>query len=386
MPRTLIAQTNEVDEADLAMIDLMAQLDLDNNLLANSVGLLFGDLDQFHPDLLSALSSRLPFDLIGINSSLSSGPSQKEDYYLLNLMVLTSDDLNIMAALSEDIGQAGLDSIDALYRDLASRMTGRPKLILMFGSRQSGNFRAGRAVSRLDAISGGTPIFGCLSGDFDSIDSKGFLVHNGQKYMDRFAIVMIDGPIKPKFSIFRVPENKRLKHKAIITSCSGNLIKEINGLPALDYLSGLGFIIDQKVGFSATIPMIVENHQADFWSPMVLVSRTDCNYVVCSQDVEVNSTLGLGGLDETDVLKSAGELADELKWEQFGFCLIHSCQARHLSLGLDYLGEIERMRSSLSDLLPYTLSYTGGEICPCPDKRNKLTNSYHSMSLSCLRF
>jgi hypothetical protein len=131
----------------------------------------------------------------------------------------------------------------------------------------------------------------------------------------------------------------------------------------------------------------VEHPNAGFWEPVLIQKLLGDNLdVVCTQDVEVYSTLGLAGLDDFDIVKMAGDLADELKWEQFNFCLINSCQSRHIILGLDYLGEIERIRSSLSNLLPYAVSYSGGEICPRLVDQRSMVNSFHSLSLSCCRF
>jgi hypothetical protein len=385
MPKTIIAQTNEVDEADIAMIDILAQLDLDNNLKSNSVGFLFGDVSQFDPELLPALANRMPFDIIGVNSPISTGPNHKDEYNLLTLMVFTSDDVSIACGLSDDFGTNGPDSIKDLYVRLAAKLDNTPKLILLFGSRQSTKFHPDRVIDRLDSVAK-CPIFGCLGCDLDVIMEKGYLIHNGQMYMDRMAMVLIDGPIKPRFSLYMIPENKWLKRKAIITCCEGNVIKEINGLPAIDYLTTLGLKVGSKSEFAYNVPLIMENHSAGYSEPVLMLQQEGDDSVICTQDVEENSTLGLAGLDDTDVIKSAGDLADELKWEHFDFCLIHSCQGRHISLGLDYLSEIDRIRTSLSNIIPYTFSYSGGEICPRIEGQKGSTNSFHSLSLACCRF
>jgi hypothetical protein len=289
------------------------------------------------------------------------------------------------SGLSEDLGSASLDSVDQLYRDLAGRLNSQAKLIICFGSRQSDNFHVDRTLSRLNEVSNSVPIFGALGGDFDSLLTRGFLFYNGVKYMDRVAMVLIEGNLKPKFSLFRLPENKILKRKAIVTSAEGNIIKRINDLSALDYLTTLGLVLNRKVEFSNNIPLIVEDHQRGYWLPLLITSQIK-DYIVCTQDVTVNSTLGLGSLDDTDVLKSAASLTDELKWEKFDFCLIHSCQGRHTALSLDYLGEIEKIRSALNDFAPYMFCYTSGELCPISIAEREPFNCSHSLSLACCRF
>ncbi|MDR2368669.1 MAG: FIST C-terminal domain-containing protein [Deltaproteobacteria bacterium] len=386
MPRTIIAQTSEIDEADVAMVDIMAQLDLANNLQANSVGFLFGDSSLFDRGLLPALSKRLPFDVVGINTNLTSGPNQQADYSLLTLMVLTGDDIRVATGLSGEFGPSDPDSITDLYRNVASKLENPPKLAIMFGSRQSQVFHPDRLIARLNESFGDCPIFGALGSDLDPSVDNAYMFYNGQKYMERATLVMIDGPIDPRFSFYTIPAHKFLKRKATITSCSGNIIDEINGLPAMDYLSTLGLIVDNNPAFTFNVPLVVGNPRASFWEPMLIVRQTDTGSLVCTQDVEKNSTLGLAAIDDTDVVKSAGELADELKWEAFDFCLIHSCQGRHIAMGLNYLGEIERIRSSLGGLFPYSVSYSGGEICPRVMDRNGPVNGFHTLSLTCCRF
>jgi hypothetical protein len=386
MLRTLIAQTNEIDESDVAMINIMAQLDMDNNLMSNSIGFLFGDMALLNDDFLPALSQRLPFEVIGLNSNLTAGTGLKEDYSLLTLMVLTSDEVNIATGLSEDFSVRPEKSVEDLHREVAARLGRPPKLIILLCSRQSFNFHPSRIVKRLKAIVGDCPIFGTLACDLDSMPDNGFMAYNGVKHMDRLAMVMLDGPIAPKFSLYRIQANKFLKRKAIITSSDGNIIKKINGLWAVDYLSSIGFKVEHNDYFTFNVPLVVENPETGFWEPHLIVSVVGSKWVACTHDVDENSTLGLAAMDDSDVIKTAGDLADELKWENFNFCLINSCMGRQISLGLDYLGEIERLRASLSSGMPFALTYSGGEICPIRGTSHGQINAFHTLALTCCRF
>ncbi|MDR2301339.1 MAG: hypothetical protein LBF38_04785 [Deltaproteobacteria bacterium] len=386
MPRTIIAQTNEVDDAQVAVEDLLTQLAPDTNLSANSVGFIFGDTTVLDPDLLPALSESVNFDIVGVNSNVSAGPLHKKEFSYLTLMVLTGEDIRISTALSEDFGQINHEAIIDLYRSAASKLDNPPKLAYLLGSRQSSVFHPDRLVTSLNTVVGDCPVFGALGCDLESILKHGCLIHNGQKYMNRAALVLFDGPIKPKFSIYKLPENKFLKRKAIVTSCTENVIEEINGIPAIAYLATLGLVIDKEMDFSYTVPLIVEHPDAGYWEPILILKQKSGGHVICTRDIRKNSTLGLAGYDEFDVIKSAADLAEELRWEAFDFCLIHSCQGRHISLGLDYMAEINRFRNILSQMTPYSLSYTGGEICPRIGDQKGPPNGFHSLSLTCCRF
>jgi hypothetical protein len=386
MHRTLIAQTNEVDDAQLAVDDLLAQLALERNLSSNCVGFIFGDTSVFDPELLPALSARVNFDIIGFNSNVSSGPSHKFEFNYLTLMVITGDDLKISTVLSDDFANTHHEAIIDLYRKAASKLDNPPKLVYLLGSRQSSYFHPDRVMASLNSVVGDCPVFGALGCDLDSILKNGYLIYNGKKYLNRAALVLFDGPIRPKFSLFKIPENKFLKSKAIITSCKDNVIEEINGLPAIDYLGTLGLVIEKEMDFSFSVPLIMEHPDAGFWEPILILKQKNGGHVICTKDVRINSTLGLAGFDEFDVMKTANDLAEELRWETFNCCLIHSCQGRYISLGLDYMAEINRFRNILSQMTPYSISYTGGEICPRIGDEKGPVNGFHTLSLTCCRF
>ncbi|MDR0356369.1 MAG: hypothetical protein LBJ64_11660 [Deltaproteobacteria bacterium] len=384
MTRTLFAQTNEVDEPDLAMIELIAQLELDNNLQKNAIGLIFGDFAQTAPGFLTALNERLPFDVVGVSAALSISPKIMEDYCLLTLVVLTSDECQFVTGLSEDIDEHGVECLEDLYGQLAGGLGDPPSLVLCYAAKLTTAFGGDRVVNKLNDLTGAVPIFGSIACAFDSLISNSILFYNGQFYTDRVALIMIEGPIRPKFSFFQIPENKILKRKAIVTSSSGNVVKRINGMPALDYLKTIGLFMNSHSEYADNIPLIVEDHQLGWWYPVMIMALAD-DAIICTHDVRENNTLGIGGCDDGYVLKSASQLAEELKWEHFDFCLIHSCQGRHISLGLDYLGEIEILRTELGGHQPFSLSYSGGEFCPRPSGDGYL-NAFHCLSLCCCRF
>ena len=68
MIRMLTACTEELDEVGEAVSEILEQLDLENNLLNNSVGLIFCDPEFIASGVVAAVSQKLPFDTVGVTT------------------------------------------------------------------------------------------------------------------------------------------------------------------------------------------------------------------------------------------------------------------------------------------------------------------------------
>ena len=68
MIRMLTACTEELDDTGEAVSEILAQLDLENNLLSNSVGLIFCDPEFITSGVVEAVSKKLPFDTVGVTT------------------------------------------------------------------------------------------------------------------------------------------------------------------------------------------------------------------------------------------------------------------------------------------------------------------------------
>ncbi|MDR1655985.1 MAG: FIST C-terminal domain-containing protein [Deltaproteobacteria bacterium] len=383
MIRALIAQTNEIDEIDLAVVSILAQLELGHNLLKNSVGLLFCHFESLVPGLLEALCRSLPFNVTGSGTPMSTSQTNLTGFSLLTLVVLTSDDVYFSLGLSEPLGH----DLELTTRELTTRLTNglnqAPKLGFIFAPPISKNFHASHLPKFFSAALNNCPLFGCLSCDFAPLTVNPKVIFNDQCYENRFSLLLFYGLIKPKFNLINIPEKKALKQRAIISKVNGNRLIEVNGIPILDYLNGMD--VTDSLQSLLTMPLLVTKPDGETKICM-LTGFTSEGHGVCSQDIPLNSTLGLAGFDETDVFRTAKELTEELKWEQFDFCLILSCLGRNLSLGLNYMLEFDHFRSSLGNMLPYVVIYSGGEFCPEINSQGACSNSFSTLALTSCRF
>ncbi|MDR2443380.1 MAG: FIST C-terminal domain-containing protein [Deltaproteobacteria bacterium] len=384
MIKSIIAQTNEIDEIDLAVVSILAQLELNQNLLANSFALIFGQFDSFAPGLLPAIAQTLPFDIIGVSAPMTTSQLSKSDYSLLTLVVLTSDDMVFSVGISESMDIDPQTQVNELISRLMTGQSQSPKLGFLLGPPSVHPVQADHVVAYFTKALPNCPFFGTLSCDFNIQEMPRYVFFNGECYTNRFSLVLFFGLIKPKFNLISLPEKKALKHRAIISKVQGNILMEVNGINFMDYLRDLGVSGDIRQSY-LTMPFLVTEPNGKSKIHM-LISQTDEGYAVCTQDIILNSTLGLSGFDETDVLLSARRLTEELKWEQFDFCLILSCLGRNIGLGLNYLAELDMFRAGLGDMLPYVVLYSGGEFCPEINDNGESINSFHNLVLASCRF
>ncbi len=97
------ARTSEIDEIDDAVTEVISQLDL-AALKKNTAGLFFCHMDFVDSGVVAALCKALPFSTIGM-SSMASADGHGYGLFDLTLTVLTSDEVNFEAGMTENITQ-----------------------------------------------------------------------------------------------------------------------------------------------------------------------------------------------------------------------------------------------------------------------------------------
>ena len=91
MIKSFTATTREIDDAQAAVDEITKVLDIEKNLMKNSLGIIscFSEFEE--TGVLKAICDALPFDCIGATTCLCASDSDV-DQILLAITVLTSDD------------------------------------------------------------------------------------------------------------------------------------------------------------------------------------------------------------------------------------------------------------------------------------------------------
>ncbi|MDR1924406.1 MAG: FIST C-terminal domain-containing protein [Planctomycetaceae bacterium] len=393
MIRTLTAITREVDDVELAVSEILGQLNLEQNLLRNRVGIIHCSTDFVDSGVVESLSGALPFRVVGI-TTLGSAVHDEIGEIVLTVMVLTGDDVNFAVGLTEPITSRDESVLRDAYDAAAVNLSGKPVLAISYFPLSTAVFGAGGdfVASTLSGISGGVPVFGTMPVDNTHDFHEAKILCDGNAYYDRFAFILIQGEnIKPRFYLTSISDEDIRKGRGVVTDARGNLLYSVDNIPILEYLKDtLGIALDERDPSSVhMIPLLMDF--GDGAPPVVraMNSFNTDNVAVCSGELVNGVSLLTGRFNKGIVLNTTKKILQKILEVEGGASglLIYSCAARYWTLGLDSLAELEIMRDSLlGSSIPYLTGYSCGELCPVQNPSGELTSRMHNYTFIACAF
>jgi hypothetical protein len=376
MIKSFTATTREIDDVQAAVAEIILALDLEKNLLENSLGIISCFSEFEDTGVLSALSEALPFDCIGTTTCLCASDGQI-DQVLLTITVLTSNDCDFKT-IAIPIGENYDQTIDSVLKEQLGQSEEKPALFLSFFPLMT-TVSGDMMLSAIDKATGGVPLFGTTAVDHTQDYSTAKTLRNGETFRESVVLGAIFGSPKITFEIASIDENKIRKQKAIITESNGNLISGVNDKPILEYFEEIGLSKDDIAGGLGVVPLVVDYNDGTKPVTRAVFALTPDGQVVCGGEMPVGCTLGVGAVNSEDVLMTAENTLKPLTGEECAI-LSYSCVARYLVLGVNNTAEAEKIDEIIGDT-PYMFTYSGGEICPLPDSEGKLKNLYHNYTI-----
>jgi hypothetical protein len=376
-----------VDNAELAFSEILEQLQPEKNLLKNSVGIIHCPPDFIDSGVVALLSQNLPFRIVGM-TTIGSVTTDTVGEMMLSLMVLTDDKISFAIGLTEPILSPDVEIIRTAYESTVKTLSAPPSLMLAFFPSSVIKIGVGGdfVPENFPKIVGNLPIFGSLSIS-SSVDLQmSYVFCDGENYSDRFAFILIQGDISPRFYRGTISEQKILKDRGIITKSQDSYIFTINDVPVFDYLKNtLGLNIDvDDPALIHMIPLILDINDGTLPIVRLIMGFTPEGVAFCSGQIHEGTSLSLGRFDKDTVLETTScTIKTILEQEsQLNGILIYSCAARYWALGFDTQVEMEAVRDTLLESkIPYVMNYSGGELCPVFDKDGKtFTNQLHNYS------
>jgi hypothetical protein len=379
MIKTLTAFTEEIDDLERAVSELLGQLDLDHKRLTNSLGIVHCFSDFVDSGVVKALAEKLPFDTLGsttISTSSSSGVSQMG----LSVTVLTSDDVQFISGVSAPVA----DSVDApltgLYHRLIAGLPEKPAMLIPFIPFMP-NVGGDEFIEKLDALSGGIPAFGTLAISNEPDYSRSYTFYNGEFYTASMALTALVGSVAPEFLSVSVNEENILKQKAVITGVKRNILETINNMPAIQYLESIGIVKNGDVQGLPAMPFIIYLEDGSVLIRACIGAAGEGGALILCGAVPVNATIALATMGFEDVLSSTKSKVTEARAAAKGRgILFYSCAGRNWSLGMQPLAEHEKAKECLKDT-PYHFVYSGGEIFPSRLSDGRVVNHLQNDSL-----
>ena len=410
MLKLLNAYTQELDDPQKAVLEILESLDIKNSLLKNSVALLFCHAQFIETGVAEAVYKSLPFDVVGCTSLYFGlhttarsptvvGAPAIDGGVILTVTVLTSDDIGFTAGVSGSLNEKNVEEcVHDLYRRTASfsgeSPSGPPALIFAFPPTMT-SVPADVMAASLDRVCPGVPVFGSVALDMGIhiqhprtiFKTVGQAAGESGVFSDRMVLLLFRGQVKPRFFHSSFPEKSILSWDAVITEAAGNRIISINNRPALSFIKDMGFFQDDMYDSILVYPLVVEypNNETNV---VVLQDISPEGHFMCSRNVQTGGVLNMGAVTANSVLESARAMAEELKNNDSGTGFImFSCFLRNVVLEGNSQAEFELVCKELGG---YTGSWlflnSGGELCPGYTENGELVNRFHQCALIACQF
>jgi hypothetical protein len=378
MIKMLTAFTEEIDDVDAAVSELLGQLDVDHTVLTNSLGIIHCFSDFVDSGVVKAVSEKLPFDTVGsttISASSSAGLGQTG----LSVTVLTSDDVRFVSGVSALVDGSVDAPLSELYNRIMAGLNEKPAMLMPFIPFLL-NVGGDEFIEKLDALSGGIPAFGTLGISNEQDYSRTYTFYNGESYPASMVLVALVGNVVPEFLSVSVNEENILKQKAVITGVDRNILRTINNMPAIEYLESIGLVKDGDVMGLPAMPFIIYLEDGSLLIRACIGGAGDGALILCGA-VPVNSAIALATMGFEDVVSSTeAKVTEALAAAGGRGILMYSCAGRNWSLGMQPMAEHEKVKECLAKT-PYHFVYSGGEIFPSRLGDGRVVNHLQNDSL-----
>jgi len=327
--------------------------------------------------MVAALCEELPFEVIGM-TSMASADEQGYSLFDLTLTVLTSDEVTFTAGMTNSINTANYAAeIEHLYKHTRSRVESDPAMIFTFMP-YIHDVAGYEVVAAMDATCHGIPLWGSITNNIDFNYKTVQTVCNGKSLPAGVAMMLLNGPVEPKFIISSIPERNIANSRAIITKSEGAILHEINDVPVLEYLANMGLVITKEN--VTTTPLMVYYDGAKEPVALGFYTLFENGSFLTGGAMPVGASIAVGSIDASGIFESAEDgLKQILDNNDRQATLLLPCVTRYLMLAPDQEGELRLIKEKLtSSGRPFMMGYSGGEICPMPDQEGKLRNRFHN--------
>ena len=385
MTRTFVASTIELDDSKIAIEEIKSQLNLEKNLLKNSIGIISCHQEFLFSHVAQDVIAALPFEVVGTVASVQSVGDDEEVPFRLTLMVLTSDDVTYKTVLTPSILENPKQVITDSYQQA---VTGEPPAAIFLLSSFILQNSAAEYVNTVTEISGGVPCFGTIAVD-DSIGFEhSYLIYGSEYYNDRMCLLFAYGNFKPKFYVANISPSKAIGNPAVVTKSEGHLIMEIDGQSVTTFMRSMGIDIDITSGYDmARLPFLIDYNDGTLPVSRLLIAMTPEGYAICASDVPEGSGIQFAHSDAEDVIFTLEQTADEIAnaLSNANGLLAYTCIARCVTLGSNQYDEIKKLNEKIAGKIPFMMTSSGGEICPFYTINGQAVNRVHNNAfVACL--
>jgi hypothetical protein len=391
------AFTQEIDDPEAAVKEILEQLKPDENMLKNTVGIVHFFYEFVDTEVCRAVIDALPFELVG-EVSMYIGAGGRDAETAMSVVMLTSDDARFTVRTVTDLSTKSKELISDEVTKLCTELCAeeKPKMIMPILSLLP-HFTGDDLVDIANALPDPLPFFGTLSVNL-GIENTNYVIAGGGIATDTCTFIAFYGNIEPTFHIttsFAFDDS--FSDAAEITDVDGSILKEVDGITAVKFIEGKGIKVAADKGLADssiwTIPAILTYPDGTqiVRAFIKIVEGTEFMYATGSMKVGAKVVFSL--LDGDKTLASAAKLVEDLKNSKGNDIIAYSCAARAWSLGTNFFAEAQKVAKCAEGYLEangvplnYNVAYSGGELCPVKDKDGNMVNAFHNYTLIACAF
>jgi hypothetical protein len=384
MIRMFTAQTEEIDDVDLAVADILAQLN-GESLSANSVGILFCHYEFIEFGVVKALCARLPFEVIGM-TTMAVASGGLSNTFMLSLAVLSADDVSFRTAVTEPLSAGNTAAaMAAAYAAASAELPGAPAFIISLFPFLS-DISSADVLKHLDSACAGVPVWGSVASGMDMSYSDARVIHKGQEYAASAALLLLYGQLEPEFFLASLPDKNIGDRRAFITESDGCVLKKVNDVPLMEYFDDVGIVM--RIGQdNTTIPLMVDYGDGSKPVAVAIYGLTTENWAVCGGEMPEGAAFFCGEIDKESVMESAGDaVAQILGLNKKNGLLLLPCVTRYIMLTPEQDEEMRLVCEKIGGNIPFVYALSGGELCPVRDRNGKWRNRHHNFTFSACLF
>jgi len=395
--KSATAISYELDNIVKATRELTAQIKEKLTFGKNTVAILHGQPDMEIGGLSAAVGRELGCPVIG-GTTAAGAVLTNEGYHELAVIlhVLSDDDCMFSAAISGSMAENPEKEINDTYQKAYDNLKDRdaaaePKMVICVASIVA-SIASDNILDKVSQLCGSLPVFGFNAGD-DFEFSKQQVYLDGEAGGDRMAVLLLSGNVRPIFQTANLAGKKALE-KRLVTKARDNIICEIEGKPAVDYIKEFPFI-DEQTTVLFNYQFFVEM-PGDANNDGVPVSRAlstfdkETGEVTCFANVPENSHIGLLYCEGKDVADTseAGikEFLEKIKAAggdyEYSTVLIATCSLRNMFLAAMREAEGDLVKELFPSNLTVSGLYAFGEIAPTSVKNDRAVNRFHNATFT----
>jgi hypothetical protein len=318
--------------------------------------------------------------------------------FSMTINVFTSDEETFKLISSPSLTGVSMEEIGANLIAIYDKLTEKdvPKMVMSFFA-STPTFSGDNLMDTVNNYPKKFPLFGTNAFNDENIAENNLILCGDIITHEIVAFLGIYGDFKPHFhSCTSFAYEESVTESARITKCYNNIVMEINGLPATDYLTKIGMVDSSGLVRDASIwavPAIVKFSDGNKVARAFFGIVEGTNHIFSAGRLEEGAEISFASMDSDKTVRSAEKLFNEVLQSDDKNCICFSCAARFWSLGRNKLAELEKVESCVNNAvsesgekLNYSLVYSGGEICPMFNENGDFKNIMHTYTITACTF